>query len=132
MLGQSMGSCPHRTPARRGTYSIVRFRMPAASPVQGRRSSPPLGCNQVEVAAGSRVITSFPDGRCDRLQAPKSMNDLGIPFNPLRERLYTPEELFGGFDPADDSSYARCPDLAILSYFWSHGVNPTRKSEAAT
>jgi predicted Rossmann-fold nucleotide-binding protein len=60
------------------------------------------------------------------------MNDLGIPFNPLREGLYTPEELFGGFDPADDSSYARCADLAILSYFWSHGVNPTRKSEAAT
>jgi predicted Rossmann-fold nucleotide-binding protein len=60
------------------------------------------------------------------------MNDLGIPFNPLREGLYTPEELFGGFDPADESSYARCADLAILSYFWRHGVNPTRKSEAAT
>jgi predicted Rossmann-fold nucleotide-binding protein len=60
------------------------------------------------------------------------MSDIGIPFNPLREELYNPEELFRGFDAKDASSYAKCADIAILSYFWKFGMNPTRGSGAAT
>jgi predicted Rossmann-fold nucleotide-binding protein len=60
------------------------------------------------------------------------MSDLSIPFNPLREELYTAEDLFGEFDPADPSSYERCADIAILSYFWKFGAKPTRRSGAAT
>jgi len=60
------------------------------------------------------------------------MSELSIPFNPLREELYTPEDLFGEFDPKDASSYARCADITILSYFWKFGMNPTLKSGAAT
>lgn len=60
------------------------------------------------------------------------MSDAGVPFNPLREELYTPEELFGEFDENDPSSYSGCADIAILSYFWKFGTNPTRRSGAAT
>jgi predicted Rossmann-fold nucleotide-binding protein len=60
------------------------------------------------------------------------MSDIGIPFNPLREELYSPEELFREFDAKDPSSYAKCADMAILSYFWKYGMNPTRESGAAT
>jgi predicted Rossmann-fold nucleotide-binding protein len=60
------------------------------------------------------------------------MNTVGVPFNPLREELYTPEELFGEFDENDPSSYARCADIGILSYFWKFGTNPTRRGGAAT
>lgn len=62
----------------------------------------------------------------------RPMNTLSIPFNPLREELYTPEELFDRFDPADPDSYAKCADIEILSYFCKYGTNPTRRSGAAT
>ena len=60
------------------------------------------------------------------------MSDVGIPFNPLREKLYTPEELFAEFDEDDATSYIRCADIAILSYFWKFGANPVRRGGAAT
>jgi predicted Rossmann-fold nucleotide-binding protein len=61
-----------------------------------------------------------------------SMSSVGVPFNPLREELYTPDELFDEFDESDPSSYSRCADIAILSYFWKFGANPTRRGGAAT
>lgn len=60
------------------------------------------------------------------------MNDVGIPFNPLREKLYTPEELYAEFERNDPTSYSRCSDIAILSYFWKFGANPVRRGGAAT
>jgi predicted Rossmann-fold nucleotide-binding protein len=57
---------------------------------------------------------------------------VGLPFNPLREALYTPSELFEGFSADDPGSYARCPDLRILSYFVSYGVNPVTDAGAST
>ena len=59
-------------------------------------------------------------------------SNVSIPFNPLREELYTAEELFNEFDPADPSSYERCADIAIFSYFWQMGTNPARRSGAST
>jgi predicted Rossmann-fold nucleotide-binding protein len=49
----------------------------------------------------------------------------GIPFNPLRSALYSAAELFEGFSLAHPASYAKCQDIAILSYFFLHGKNPT-------
>lgn len=60
------------------------------------------------------------------------MSNVAIPFNPLREELYTPEELFAEFDEGNASSYSRCADIAILSYFWKFGANPTHRGGAAT
>ncbi|AFL89314.1 hypothetical protein Terro_3083 [Terriglobus roseus DSM 18391] len=60
------------------------------------------------------------------------MDEMSIPFNPLREDLYTPDALFGAFDPADSTSYERCADIKILSYFWRMGTNPTKFTGAAT
>jgi hypothetical protein len=60
------------------------------------------------------------------------MSNVGVPFNPLREDLYTPEEFFGEFDENDPSSYAKCADIAILSYFSKFGTNPTSRGGAAT
>lgn len=60
------------------------------------------------------------------------MNSVSLPFNPLREDLYTPDDLFGEFDPSDSSSYARCADIEILSYFFRMGANPTKRSGAST
>lgn len=43
-----------------------------------------------------------------------------VPFKPYRASLYTPEELFAGFDPDDDSSYASTPDETIYQYCQTH------------
>lgn len=42
----------------------------------------------------------------------------GLPFDPYRSELYSPTELFAGFDPADPCSYCRTPDAEIYEY-WS-------------
>jgi hypothetical protein len=60
------------------------------------------------------------------------MSETALPFNPLREDLYTPDDLFSEFDPVDSSSYARCADIAILSYFSRMGTNPAKHSGAST
>jgi predicted Rossmann-fold nucleotide-binding protein len=57
---------------------------------------------------------------------------MALPFDPLRETLYTPDELFDTFDVGDATSYERCTDLAILSYFVRMGKNPARQSGAST
>ena len=60
------------------------------------------------------------------------MEDVALPFNPLRERLYETRELFEGFSAADPDSYARCPDIAILRYFARYAKNPTTDPRAST
>ena len=47
---------------------------------------------------------------------------LETPFLPYRSQLYTPEELFGAFDPADPASYAATLDERVYRY--------TRRPEA--
>jgi predicted Rossmann-fold nucleotide-binding protein len=39
------------------------------------------------------------------------------PFDAFRAALYTPEELFAGFDPADPSTYTNTLDARVYSYF---------------
>ena len=60
------------------------------------------------------------------------MTDVGLPFNPLRVELYSPQELFAGFSLDDPDSYASCPDISILSYFWRYGTNPNASTGAST
>ena len=45
----------------------------------------------------------------------------GLPFDPYRADLYTPAELFDGFDAADPCSYCRTPDAQIYDYWSSTG-----------
>jgi predicted Rossmann-fold nucleotide-binding protein len=49
------------------------------------------------------------------------MSAIGLPFNPLRDRLYSRQELFEGLEKNDPKSYSRCADIAILSYFAKYG-----------
>ena len=45
----------------------------------------------------------------------------GLPFDPYRANLYTPAELFDGFDAVDPCSYCRTPDAHIYDYWSSTG-----------
>lgn len=49
------------------------------------------------------------------------MSAIGLPFNPLRDRLYSRQELFEGLAKNDPKSYSRCADIEILSYFAKYG-----------
>lgn len=60
------------------------------------------------------------------------MDAISLPFNPLRNSLYTSNELFAGFASNDPDSLARAPDITILSYFVRYGKNPTSDSRAST
>jgi len=44
-----------------------------------------------------------------------------LPFNPLRRTMYSPEELYAGFDPARTQSYAATPDFEIYQYYVTSG-----------
>lgn len=56
-------------------------------------------------------------------------SDNQLPFNPLRESLYTPSDLFSQYSIEDTESYCSCTDIQIYSYFVRHGRNPaTRRS----
>lgn len=44
-----------------------------------------------------------------------------LPFEPIRETLYTPEELFGAFDPARPRSYAETRDFRIYRGYVGSG-----------
>lgn len=44
-----------------------------------------------------------------------------LPFEPIRESLYTPEELFGGFDPSRPRSYTETRDFRIYSAYVGSG-----------
>ncbi|HZI15478.1 MAG TPA: hypothetical protein VE153_34220 [Myxococcus sp.] len=45
----------------------------------------------------------------------------GLPYLPYRGGLYTPEELYAGFDPARPESYEDTPDARIYAHWASHG-----------
>ncbi|NND01514.1 MAG: hypothetical protein HKN91_01885, partial [Acidimicrobiia bacterium] len=47
---------------------------------------------------------------------------LETPFRPFRSRLYSPEELFGGFDPDDPASYDMTLDERVYRYTRQPGV----------
>ncbi|MBO6940996.1 MAG: hypothetical protein JJ863_38835 [Deltaproteobacteria bacterium] len=40
-----------------------------------------------------------------------------LPFDPYRNRLYTPDELFEGFDPTDPCTYCDTPDAQIYRHW---------------
>jgi hypothetical protein len=48
----------------------------------------------------------------------------GLPYDVYRSRLYTPAELFAGFDPDDPLSYADTPDALIYRHSRARGHNP--------
>ena len=43
--------------------------------------------------------------------------DTGLPFEPIRNRVYTAEELFAGFEPSVAGSYARTMDFRSYEWF---------------
>ncbi len=45
----------------------------------------------------------------------------GLPYSPYRGGLYSPEELYAGFDPAHPESYADTPDARIYAHWNSRG-----------
>jgi len=45
----------------------------------------------------------------------------GLPYQPYRGALYTPEELYAGFDPARPETYADTPDARIYQHWASQG-----------
>ncbi|MFN3429884.1 MAG: LOG family protein [Candidatus Sericytochromatia bacterium] len=49
-----------------------------------------------------------------------------LPFQPIRGGLYTPEELFAGFDPSHPMGYTAMRDFEVYRYFVRHGrATPT-------
>jgi predicted Rossmann-fold nucleotide-binding protein len=73
-----------------------------------------LGCALSETmqrraeAAGALIFPVIPD----------------VPYDVYRSSLYTPEELFGGFDPANPKSYADTPDAVIYRHSKQQGHHP--------
>ncbi|MEU4444278.1 hypothetical protein AB0K14_18485 [Actinosynnema sp. NPDC050801] len=73
-----------------------------------------LGCTLSPVgqrraaAAGALVFPAIPD----------------LPYDVYRSRLYTPAELFAGFDPDDPITYADTPDALIYQHSRAQGHNP--------
>ncbi|NVJ16468.1 hypothetical protein [Myxococcus sp. AM010] len=45
----------------------------------------------------------------------------GVPYQPYRGALYSPEELYSGFDPARPESYADTPDARIYAHWAANG-----------
>lgn len=58
--------------------------------------------------------------------------DTGLPFNPLRERLYEPGELYDAFLEDDPGSYSRCNDVEIYRRFKAFGTNPVVRDAEST
>lgn len=59
-------------------------------------------------------------------------DETALPFNPLRQSLYSCTELFAGFEHGNADSYAGCPDTRILAYFSKYGTNPVGSAGAST
>lgn len=57
---------------------------------------------------------------------------IGLPFDPLRQGLYSAHDLFGDVSLEDPDSYASCADIQVLSYFVKFGKNPTTEAAAST
>jgi len=53
------------------------------------------------------------------------MKAFDLPYQPIRRTLYTPEELFDGYDPEDPASWAETPDFAIYRHFVKNGREAT-------
>jgi predicted Rossmann-fold nucleotide-binding protein len=50
---------------------------------------------------------------------------MGLPYVPYRSSLYTPEELYAGFEPAQPESYAQTLDARIYAHWVGQGrTNP--------
>ena len=45
----------------------------------------------------------------------------GLPYEPWRTALYTPDELFGGFDPSDPCTYCDTLDARVYRHFRAMG-----------
>ncbi len=45
----------------------------------------------------------------------------GLPYSPYRSRLYTPGELYAGFDPQVPASYADTLDARVYAHWVAHG-----------
>ena len=45
----------------------------------------------------------------------------GLPYEPWRNTLYTPEELFSGFDPSDPCTYCDSLDARVYAHFRATG-----------
>ena len=58
--------------------------------------------------------------------------DLRLPFNPLRESLYSPFELYDRFKADVPGSLLECADLEIYAYFMRHGKNPADRGSIST
>ncbi|WP_433266146.1 LOG family protein [Actinosynnema sp. CS-041913] len=68
---------------------------------------PPSGQRRAD-AAGALVFPNIPD----------------VPYSVYRSALYTPAELFDGFDPARPESYADTPDARIYRHSRQQGHHP--------
>ncbi|WP_156338470.1 LOG family protein [Chondromyces crocatus] len=49
------------------------------------------------------------------------MPGFDLPYEPMRRRLYTPADLFQGFDPANSASFAHTVDFAIYQHYVEQG-----------
>src|SRR5262249_25600866 len=115
------GPAPHAHPgpvASRGLPPEARRGAPGHVPARLRRAHvQPPGAAREAVGDNGRVIP--PD-------------ETALPFNPLRQSLYSSAELFAGFEPGDAGSYAACPDARVLAYFRKYGTNPVGSAGAST
>lgn len=58
-------------------------------------------------------------------------DDPGLPYTLYRKELYTPEELYAGFDPADPTSYRETFDAVVYRHWVASGRQfPTSIAEA--
>ena len=49
------------------------------------------------------------------------MPGFGLPYQPIRQQLYTPADLFQGFEPAEPASWGQTMDFAIYRHFVMEG-----------
>lgn len=54
----------------------------------------------------------------------------GLPYSAWRATLYTPEELFSGFDAADPCTYCKTPDARIYDHFRKTSITEPAVLEA--
>ena len=53
-----------------------------------------------------------------------------VPFNVNKKGLYTPAELYKGYDPQKTESFDTCYDTLVYKHFMEHGKNATEMKEA--
>lgn len=72
----------------------------------------------------------------DKVISKDSLQALGlyltlVPYDVLRDELYTPADLFDVFDVNDPSSFERCYDTRVYQHEVEHGKQPTSRREAS-